>query len=262
MAHLGRAIDRLTQDGLTAGVSRGSRPPPSCRCLHDGGPALAAHRRAADRPGRRRRRRDRPRPGQHGPRPPLGGHRRSSPKLPTTAPGWRTGCCRRLRSPSWPPSGGWPQPSSATPRPTRRRPTARPSSIAWCRCPACHEAARGDRSRRRSGADRGGRPGPARDGLSLRDFRAAVAAAEITSDYAASVVAAGSGDEGMRPLLTAVAWGIHGPDSMTFEDGHRARPTDPHGVVPWARTSPTRFATTWDPTPTSARSATGKPSRA
>ena len=23
---------------------------------------------------------------------------------------------------------------------------------------------------------------------------------------------------------------------MTFDDGHRARPTDPHGVVPWART--------------------------
>ncbi|CCG02433.1 conserved protein of unknown function [Blastococcus saxobsidens DD2] len=73
------------------------------------------------------------------------------------------------------------------------------------------------------------------DGLTLREFRAAVAAAEITSDSAASVVAAAAGDEGMRPLLTAVAWELTGRISMTFEDGHRARPTDPHGVVPWAR---------------------------
>ncbi|SNR79709.1 hypothetical protein [Blastococcus mobilis] len=73
------------------------------------------------------------------------------------------------------------------------------------------------------------------DGLALRDFRAAVAAAEIASDYAASVVAVAAGDESMRPLLAAVAWEL-GRISMTFDDGHQARPTDPHGVVSWART--------------------------
>lgn len=72
------------------------------------------------------------------------------------------------------------------------------------------------------------------DGLTLRDFRAAVAAAEITSDYASSVVAAAAGDEGMRPLLSAVAWELVGRTSMTFDDGSRTRPTDSRGVVPWA----------------------------
>jgi hypothetical protein len=73
------------------------------------------------------------------------------------------------------------------------------------------------------------------DGLALRDFRATVAAAEITSDCASSVLAAAAGDEGMRPLLAAVAWELTGRISMTFDDGHRVGATDPHGVVPWAR---------------------------
>ncbi|WP_240619298.1 hypothetical protein [Blastococcus sp. TF02-8] len=73
------------------------------------------------------------------------------------------------------------------------------------------------------------------DGLALRDFRAAVAAAEIASDCASSVFATAVGDEGMRPLLSAVAWELVGRVSMTFDDGRRARPTDPRGVVPWAR---------------------------
>lgn len=74
------------------------------------------------------------------------------------------------------------------------------------------------------------------DGLALREFRAAVAAAEITSDCAASVVAAAAGDGGMRPVLSTVAWELIGRTSMTFDDGRRARPTHPHGVVPWACT--------------------------
>lgn len=72
--------------------------------------------------------------------------------------------------------------------------------------------------------------------LTLRDFRAAAAAAEISSRCAAAVTAAATGDEPGRLPVAAVAWELTGRISMVFEDGRRVRPTDPQGVVPWART--------------------------
>jgi hypothetical protein len=67
------------------------------------------------------------------------------------------------------------------------------------------------------------------------EFRAA-AAAEISSRCAAAVTAAATGDEPGRLPPAAVAWELTGRISMVFEDGRRVRPTDPRGVVPWART--------------------------
>jgi hypothetical protein len=72
--------------------------------------------------------------------------------------------------------------------------------------------------------------------LTLRDFRAAAAAAEISSRSVAAVTAAATGDELGRLPLAAVAWELTGRISMVFEDGRRLRPTDPQGVVPWAQT--------------------------
>ncbi|WP_116451696.1 hypothetical protein [Blastococcus litoris] len=72
--------------------------------------------------------------------------------------------------------------------------------------------------------------------LTLRDFRAAVAAAEISSRCAAAVTAAATGEKPGRLPGAAVAWELTGRTSMVFEDGRRMRPTDPQGVVPWART--------------------------
>ena len=74
------------------------------------------------------------------------------------------------------------------------------------------------------------------ESLSLRDFRAAVAAAEITSRYAAAVVAATAGEKAEPPLVAAVAWQLAGRISMACEDGHPGGPRDPRGVVSWART--------------------------
>jgi hypothetical protein len=73
------------------------------------------------------------------------------------------------------------------------------------------------------------------DDLTLRDFRAAVAAAEITSPYAAITTGAAGGDAG--PLLvTGLAWQLAGRASMVFHDGRRGEPSDGWGVVAWAQT--------------------------
>jgi hypothetical protein len=72
--------------------------------------------------------------------------------------------------------------------------------------------------------------------LTLRDFRAAVAAAEITSRSAATVTAAATGNDAGPLLVTGLAWQLAGRASTVFDDGRRTRSTDPHGVVPWALT--------------------------
>jgi hypothetical protein len=78
--------------------------------------------------------------------------------------------------------------------------------------------------------DRAGRA----DGLTLRDFRAAVAAAEMTSRYAA--VAAGRAGEDAGPLfVTGLAWQVVGRASMTFDDGRRGPSGDGWGVVAWSQ---------------------------
>jgi hypothetical protein len=71
--------------------------------------------------------------------------------------------------------------------------------------------------------------------LTLRDFRAAVAAAEITSRCAATVTAAATGDDVGPLLVTGLAWQLAGRTSMAFHDGHRAGTADPRGVVAWAQ---------------------------
>ena len=73
------------------------------------------------------------------------------------------------------------------------------------------------------------------ESLSLRDFRAAVAAAEITSRYAAAVVAAAAGEEAEPPLVAAAAWQLAGRLSMAFVDGQAGGPSDRRSVVSWAR---------------------------
>ncbi|WP_242610939.1 hypothetical protein [Blastococcus saxobsidens] len=66
--------------------------------------------------------------------------------------------------------------------------------------------------------------------LTLRDFRAAVAAAELTSRYAA--VAAGMTGRDAGPLLVAgLAWQLAGRASMVFHDGRPGAPGDGGGVV-------------------------------
>ncbi|MGY1631890.1 hypothetical protein ACI784_09325 [Geodermatophilus sp. SYSU D01186] len=73
------------------------------------------------------------------------------------------------------------------------------------------------------------------DDLTLRDFRAAVAAAELTSRYAA--ISTGRAGEDAGPLmLTGLAWQLAGRASMVFHDGHRAEPGDRRGVVAWSQT--------------------------
>ncbi|MGY1684954.1 hypothetical protein ACI8AK_05125 [Geodermatophilus sp. SYSU D00867] len=68
------------------------------------------------------------------------------------------------------------------------------------------------------------------DDLTVRDFRAAVAAAELTSRSAA--LTAGRAGEDAGPLvLTALAWQLAGRASTVFHDGRRADPADRRGVV-------------------------------
>jgi hypothetical protein len=72
------------------------------------------------------------------------------------------------------------------------------------------------------------------DDLTLRDFRAAVAAAEITNRYAA--ITAGMAGEDAGPLLvTGLAWQLAGRTSMLFHDGRRGEPGDRRGVVAWSQ---------------------------
>ncbi|GAB3314444.1 hypothetical protein GCM10027451_29400 [Geodermatophilus aquaeductus] len=72
------------------------------------------------------------------------------------------------------------------------------------------------------------------DDLTLRDFRAAVAATEITSRSAAMV--AGTAGEDAGPLVvTGLAWQLAGRASMVFHDGRVGEPIDPRGVVAHAR---------------------------
>ncbi len=73
------------------------------------------------------------------------------------------------------------------------------------------------------------------DGLTLRDFRAAVAAAEITSRSAATITAAATGDDVGPLLVTGLAWQLAGRTSMAFHDAHRAGPCEARGVVAWAQ---------------------------
>jgi hypothetical protein len=73
------------------------------------------------------------------------------------------------------------------------------------------------------------------DDLTLREFRAAVAAAEITSRSAATVTAAATGDDVSPLLVTGLAWQVAGRASTVFDDGRRSAPLDPQGVVTWAR---------------------------
>ena len=73
------------------------------------------------------------------------------------------------------------------------------------------------------------------DDLTLREFRAAVAAAEIISRSAATVTAAATGDDVGPLLVTGLAWQLAGRTSTVFDDGRRAGPVDPQGVVAWAR---------------------------
>jgi hypothetical protein len=74
-----------------------------------------------------------------------------------------------------------------------------------------------------------------RNDLTLRDFRATVAAAEITCRSAATVHAAVTGDDADPLLVTGLAWHQAGRTSTVFDDGRRAGPVDPRGVVAWAR---------------------------
>ncbi|TFV88116.1 hypothetical protein E4P40_10435 [Blastococcus sp. CT_GayMR20] len=71
--------------------------------------------------------------------------------------------------------------------------------------------------------------------LTLRDFRAAVAAAEITCRRAATFDAAVAGDDAGPLVVAGLAWHQAGRASTVFDDGRRAGPVDPRGVVAWAR---------------------------
>ncbi|MBB3084679.1 hypothetical protein [Geodermatophilus sabuli] len=78
--------------------------------------------------------------------------------------------------------------------------------------------------------DRAGQAG----NLALRDFRAGVAAAEITCRYAAFTTGRAGGDAG--PLLvTGLAWQLAGRASTVFHDGQREEAGDRRGVVAWAQ---------------------------
>ena len=69
------------------------------------------------------------------------------------------------------------------------------------------------------------------DDLTLRDFRAAVAAAELTSRYGAAAAGMTGRDAG-PPLVAGLAWQLAGRASMAFHDGRRGAPGDRGGVVP------------------------------
>jgi hypothetical protein len=71
--------------------------------------------------------------------------------------------------------------------------------------------------------------------LRLRDFRAAVAAAEVTSRAAAPVVAAAAGGDAGPLLVTGLAWQLAGRTSTVFTDGRRGADPDPRGVTAWAQ---------------------------
>lgn len=68
------------------------------------------------------------------------------------------------------------------------------------------------------------------DDLTLRDFRAAVAAAELTSRYAALTVGRAGGDAGPS-LVAGLAWQLAGRASMVFDDGRQRQPVDDRGVI-------------------------------
>ncbi len=73
------------------------------------------------------------------------------------------------------------------------------------------------------------------DDLTLRDFRAVIAAAEVTSRYAAA--AAGMVGEDAGPMVVAgLAWGLVGRASMAFHDGRQGQAGDRQGVVAWSQT--------------------------
>jgi hypothetical protein len=73
------------------------------------------------------------------------------------------------------------------------------------------------------------------DDLPLRDFRAAVAAAEIISRTAVGAAAEAGKDAG--PLVvTGLAWQLAGHASMVFHDGRRGERGDRRGVVGWSQT--------------------------
>ncbi|MGX5656837.1 hypothetical protein ACWKWC_18835 [Geodermatophilus nigrescens] len=72
------------------------------------------------------------------------------------------------------------------------------------------------------------------DDLSLRDFRAAVAAAEVTSRTAA-VVAGRAGHDAGPLVISGLAWQVAGRASTAFRDGRAGEPIDPRGVVAHAR---------------------------
>jgi hypothetical protein len=236
LAHLGRALAGMTQDGLTAGVSRrqqtAAQLTAACTTVgrlwpRTGGPLTDLAGAAADVIGR-----DRASMGR--------GHRWAVTVELAEAADHCARLAHRLL----------PQAAVAELAAVRRL-AAAVERDAQADPPTANGAAVLDRLVPVSGLPRAGERLTAvdaaaaltaavdrslrSDGLALRDFRAAVAAAEITSDCASSVLAAAAGDEGMRPLLAAVAWELTGRISMTFDDGHRVGPTDPHGVVPWAR---------------------------
>lgn len=68
------------------------------------------------------------------------------------------------------------------------------------------------------------------DDLTLRDLRAAAAAAELTSRCAA-VVAGQTGRDAGPLLVAGLAWQLAGRASMVFHDGRRGAPGDGGGVV-------------------------------
>jgi hypothetical protein len=71
--------------------------------------------------------------------------------------------------------------------------------------------------------------------LTVREFRAAVAAVEVSSRCTAAVTAATSGGDAGPLLVTAHAWQLAGRLSTAFDDGRRTAPTDPRGIVPAAQ---------------------------
>ena len=75
-----------------------------------------------------------------------------------------------------------------------------------------------------------------RGGLTLREFRAVLATAEIGSRYVAAVAAAlpGGGDGPQPGRNTAVAWQVAGHSAAVFEDGAWTRRTERTDVVAWA----------------------------
>jgi hypothetical protein len=69
------------------------------------------------------------------------------------------------------------------------------------------------------------------DELTLRGFRAAIAAAEITSRSAAEITAATSGNDAGPLLVTGLAWQLAGRTSMVFDDGRPADSLEGRGVI-------------------------------